>query len=759
MDDLALARAWGSAFDSVFTTLQRCVGFTLLPVVVPDARVARALSAALDERGQRTTVFAPQSESDWDEFSNFLLDGSSIETVTVLIATGSSTAQRQGLWLVNRQREAYLRTHPRPLLWCVDEEALRVCSEEAPDLWSIQATPKFIRPPQAATPSIASDSRSLDELLALIDDGTCVDPSVWLSLSTACEAGSELADAAYCAESAAFFSDGEARATALDRAMRLRVELASATEDREWVRAFAESPNASGMQRARALDGFTGPAARAVAAIIAREGHAGRASRELFAGGVLERWMADARVGHRARANAIGFASPPRVFAMQRAANANEWLRVRFERERDEQRRLVERLRALVPAIEPTEGGAFREWELHFIEALFDIARARLSPMGSHDERAELPTLSEEELAAGSPNELLLALMRARVEFDGNERGDWPERYVDERERRSDSERARDRAELFTKRSRWLATEARRDLRPSWQHRDVERRLDSILEHTPSASARLSAFFRETMFDHERAQAIERAVDAFLRTGDRDVMDGGLRGCIQQLRSIAILGHRASAIGAVARLVHERSQAEQLSVLMRYTEELVAEPNLTLSMRDFVLSVRPVVDAGRRIDAFDELSSFSAQLRATLATTLRTVSDSVLRLRAILALAGSEDDYALIARQLSDVMSTDQSQFKLTARYDVEAEVLDVAQTLPVELREPIATRALCDYASFGDNFTTRRFYRMHAVLIVEGALDTAIAPTPAMTRFVDRSAHASAAYLDEPGHSARSTP
>jgi hypothetical protein len=747
LDDLALARAWGSAFDSVFTTLERCVGFTLLPVVVPDARVARALSAALDERGQRTTVFAPQSESDWDEFSNFLLDGSSIETVTVLIATGSSTAQRQGLWLVNRQREAYLRTHPRPLLWCVDEEALRVCSEEAPDLWSIQATPKFIRPPQAATPSIAPDSRSLDELLALIDDGTCVDPSVWLSLSTACEAGSEFADAAYCAESAAFFSDGDARATALDRAMRLRVELASATEDGEWVRAFAESPNASGMQRASALDGFTGPAARAVAAIIAREGHAGRASRELFAGGVLQRWVEDARVGHRARANAIRFASPPRVLAMQRAANANEWLRARFERERDEQRRLVERLRALVPAIEPTEGGAIRKWEPHFIEALFDIARARLSAMGSHDERAELPTLSEEELAAGSPNELLLALIRARAEFDGNERGDWARRYIDERERRSDSTRARDRAELFTKRSRWLRARPVEPIWSSWRHRELEQRLASVLETPSTAAARLHDLFANTMDDYERLMAIERVVDAVVQTCDQDTVNGALRDLIVLPKAIAILGYRAQAIGAIARLVTVRSQLDCLQMLMCSIEQLIAQREQTLSTRDLVSSVRPVLDAARTIEAIDDAASFTARIRSSLAEDTKTHDRDSLRLRAVLA--GSEPH---TAETLSDVLTSSGNGLDFNGRYDVAREVLDAARSLPVELREPIVTRALSDYASFGDYFTTQRFYATYRLLIVEGALDTAIAPTPTMTRFVARSARTSAEHLDARG-------
>jgi hypothetical protein len=737
--DRRRAQGWAGSFDSVFSALRRSVGFTLLPVIVPGATVARALAAAIEARGVAVALLAPTDEAEWASVADSLLTPRSLanDAVTVLVVEGSPRAVQRGLWKINQQREAIARVHDRPLVWCVDREALRMTGETAPDFWSVRAVPREIVPASATAPA-TSVGRPLAALIALIADGSCVDPAIWDECSAALDGEGARSDAAYAAESAAYFSGASELGPRLGRAATLRSQLAGGSLTTATL----------------AVSELDGPEMRSMIALLARETQAGRFSGESASADDLATIEQDARSTHRARAVALSqFGVWPSRAGPAAAIGAPEILDA-LGSSAGAQRALVQTIfeRAQRALSSRAAVGVHERSVPRLSEAVAAVGFARLGCRAEvaaiHDElRATASPESDDETRAGSPNRLLLELYRQRAQHDLAERSKRAWAHLFERTIRveSSSERVSNRAMILAKRSEWLRNTPPPDLEPHWTHHEAERSLETVLSASKFDSSALRTWMQRNLFDHERARAIELTAARATQHRDIDEARVALDAAIERCDDIAILGHRAAALGACARAALAMGDNERLSRVSASIVRMVRSTDQTLSTRDLLLAATPAVRGARQLDALDVVAALLRSLRKLAGAASR---DS-LRLRALIAEGSfAQGNHDVARSELEGIIRIAYSgSLDFNGAYDVTMSAVDALTLFPIAARAAGLTALADGVATFGDNFTTRRFFPTYALLTLEALLRAAIAPTPEQRKFVETSVRTSRSF------------
>lgn len=336
----------------------------------------------------------------------------------------------------------------------------------------------------------------------------------------------------------------------------------------------------------------------------------------------------------------------------------------------------------------------------------------------------ELPAFDAGAGAVGDPNPVLFRLYIARLAHMATQGSaeSW-EREVESIMNAVAEPRRRDRAELFRKRSDWLRSGTTTEIRPSWQHRSAEEALKAAEADPASVPDALTKVFdAPALFDHERTDAIERALKAALRSGNEQVLGAALDAASPKLGLIAILGHRASAIGACLQAAATLGDAKAVERLLDRIVLIASTPDQTLSVRDLLLAVNPGIAALRKMGAGDA----AARLLEALSPIAAKSSRDALKLRAALAegflqLKDGGRALALLDSTIDDALS---GSLDYNGRYDATAAALVAMRRWPVSVRGPRCERVFDAIESFGDNFTTTKFYKTYKLLILEKLID-----------------------------------
>ncbi|MFO0562764.1 MAG: hypothetical protein U0269_32395 [Polyangiales bacterium] len=364
-----------------------------------------------------------------------------------------------------------------------------------------------------------------------------------------------------------------------------------------------------------------------------------------------------------------------------------------------------------------------------FVRLLFAVGFTRVGAAGRAKDlvaqvEQELPAFDAGAGAVGDPNPILYRLYMARLAHMATQGSaeSW-EREVESIMAAVPEARRRDRAELFRKRSEWLRSGTPTEIRPSWQHRSAEDALKAGEADPPTLPDAISKVFEApALFDHERTDAIERALKASLRTGNEQVLGATLDSATPRLDAIAILGHRASAIGACLQAAATLGDASAVERLLDRIVTIASTPDQTLSVRDLLLAVNPGIAALRKMGAGDA----AARLLDALSPIAAKSSRDALRLRASLAegflqLKDGEKALDLLDATIDDTLT---GSLDYNGRYDAMAAALTAMRRWPVSARGQRCDKVFDVIESFGDNFTTRRFYATYKLLVIEKLID-----------------------------------
>jgi hypothetical protein len=364
-----------------------------------------------------------------------------------------------------------------------------------------------------------------------------------------------------------------------------------------------------------------------------------------------------------------------------------------------------------------------------FVRLLFAVGFTRVGAAGRAKDlvaqvESELPAFDAGAGAVGDPNPILFRLYIARLAHMATQGSaeSW-EREVESIMNAVPEARRRDRAELFRKRSEWLRSGNPTEIRPSWQHRAAEDALKAGEADPPTLPDALAKVFEApALFDHERTDAIERALKASLRTGNEQVLGAALDAATPRLEAIAILGHRASAIGACLQAAATLGDATAVEKLLDRIVLIASTPDQTLSVRDLLLAVTPGIAALRKMGAGDA----AARLLDALSPIAAKSSRDALRLRSALAegflqLKESERALELLDSTMDDTLT---GSLDYNGRHDAMSASLTAMRRWPVSARAPRCEKVFDVIESFGDNFTTRRFYATYKLLVIEKLID-----------------------------------
>ncbi len=337
---------------------------------------------------------------------------------------------------------------------------------------------------------------------------------------------------------------------------------------------------------------------------------------------------------------------------------------------------------------------------------------------------AEMPAFDAGASNVGDPNPILFRLYMARLANMATQGSaeSW-EREVESIMNAVPEARRRDRAELFRKRSEWLRSGTTTEIRPSWQHKGAEDALKAGEADPPTLPDAIAKVFESpALFDHERTDAIERALKGALRTGNEQVLGATLDAATPRLDAIAILGHRASSIGACLQAAATLGDALAVERLLDRIVLIASTPDQTLSVRDLLLAVTPGIAALRKMGAGDA----AARLLDALSPIAAKSSRDALRLRASLAegflqLRDAERALDLLDSTMDDTLT---GSLDYNGRYDAMSAALTALRRWPVSARGARCDKVFDAIETFGDNFTTRRFYATYKLLVIEKLID-----------------------------------
>jgi hypothetical protein len=723
-EDRRLALAWKPACRKIESLIELNERFAFVPVLVDEPSVARALAVVVQERGWSVQTVEPRSESEWRGIFRLLMSIDPTSRVVVVSADESALLGfAPGLQLLNQRRDTVASRLECTLLWCGSANVLRETGIEAPDLWSIREVTQKLEFEQREG-AIVAPLRSERELLETVAVGGCRDPRVWREFSAVCEAAGRFSEAASAEESAAFFSPPEERDA--ERVVRLyeRALGASAVtwtdaQDDVWDPRLGLRQRASVAAKWRAKERGTVSEAqlREWAANVDREpGHASARTQWLLTG----TW--------RGEGEAI-----ERVQEQERHAHAEAIERLWERAERTQ-------IRAL-------------DANANFVRVIFAVGfqrvgRIEVAKRLVEQVEAELPAFDAGASAVGDPNPILLRMYIARLVRSTRAIGQSLEAWELEVESIRDAvpeARRRDRAELFRRRSVWIGSGSRTEIRPSWQHRSAEDALKAGEADPPTLPDAIAKVFEApALFDHERADAIERALKSALRTGNERTLGATLDAATPRLEAIAILGHRASAIGACLHAAAALRDAPAVERLLDQIALIASMPEEMLSVRDLLLAVNPGFAALREMGAGDAAARLLHALSPIAAKSSRDALRSSLA-EGFLHLREGTRALDLLDSTIDDTLKGSPDPNR---RYAAMATALVALRRWPMSARATRCARVFDEIESFQDHFSTRRFFATYKLLTLENIIDTLTAPEPATVDVIDREHAASVDHL-----------
>lgn len=723
IEDRHLALVWRPACAAVEQLVEFNESFAFVPVLVPSRGAARALGVVLRDRGWTVHLIEPRTSNEWRAiFQSLTSIEPSAHVVIVHADDRALGGLADGLDLLNQRRDTVAARLPSTLLWCGSGTFLRDTAVYAADLWSIRELTQKLEFNDDAR-STVTPTHTERELLGAVAVGGCNDASVWREFSAACESSCAYSEAASAIENAAFFT--AARTGESTRAVRLYEQALgtaavtwTAAQDDPWDPLLAIRQRARGAAQWRAQEHGTISRADLVdsrLAIDVEPGHLGARTQWLLTGA----WRGGGAVIERVR-----------VHEQRLHAGALEALWTEAQRT---QIRTLDSNACFV--------------RLLFACGFLRVGRQDLAKQLVSTVEEELPRFDEGADGAGDPNPILfrMYIKRCNQEAAATSSEHW-QRNVEDLMHAVPSARRWNRAELFRKRSVWLRGGSHGAIRPTWQHRDASQVLEAA-EADPSAlpDALVSVFTVPALHDREITDAIERALLRAELTHNSTLLAATLEVAQRHLGRIAIFGHRAAAIAACIRAVALVGDAASIDTLLDYLLHLVTAADGTFRFPDLLLAVRPAVSAAWQRG----ISAATVRIVEALSPIAQRSSRDSLHLRALLAeLLLLLGDPSALDRLDSAIEDTLDGSLDYHGRFDVMCTALQSLHRWPISIRVLACRRVFRQIDTFGDNFTTRRFYATYKLLMIERLIDALTAPEPAVVDVIDREYAASVDHL-----------
>lgn len=632
-------------------------------------------------------------------------------------------------------------------------EKPRVVEAPAPETEPRERAPREKPKPKKAEPVLVPDANSgpvvteddralREEIRALetvIAEGGCDDGKTWSNLGRLKLRAGQFDEAAVCLEGALFHSDPAARdlnTVGLLANARKKILGAAGTKEElvELLVKPAPSPGELSYAGARVaemvLSGDTHAETVAQAAVKTFGDANSPVSRRLA-------WLVLGLVHGRNR-DALGLTrSKERVLGRinDRGLDENYDLPafVRFALALDvggdteSERMSLERSRGellgiLDDLMRRAQGKYLRELDSlsGYVRSTFAVGYTRL---GVASRARDVVAPLELELSAhDAPNQVLYRLYLARMAHVATQGS--PEAWkstVDTTLAGIKENRTRDRVEWLRKRSIWLRTETAEETVP--YIRGECERLIAGAEANPEAAADVVAgvFGLRQVYDYEVTQVLERAMKVALRAGSESLVQGVLAAAMPRLGQIAILGHRALALGVCIKGAAMLGDATALDQLLDAVIAVASAPQLP-PVRDLLLAVHPGLAALRRVGA----TNSAGRLLEALTPIARKGGREGVRLQAALA-----DGYLQLREtERADEMLDGVVNELLTApldnagRYEGGVAVLDALKHWSIAGRAPRCVRMFESLDEFRDSYTMSSVYATHKVLLLERLVD-----------------------------------
>ena len=566
-----------------------------------------------------------------------------------------------------------------------------------------------------------------EPLQAQVIAGGLTQPVTWARLAELMEILAKPDDAAYCWEAAAFYTQSLAdRRSCFDHLARIRLADQSVSPERvpELLLAIATDSRAGpaptqvlggvaarDAQQGQLLDGLA-------PLLVARftSPHA-PASRRL-AWNVLASVHGDDLLGvTRAKEALLGMLN---VDGLREAYDTPRFVRLELALGGGEETTMTaggELQRGALAAVWDALEGSLEELDGQSLiyRAQFAVGFGRAGDLGraralAHDVEELLPLFD-------GPVRGLLRLYLGRLEGLGSDQPEalWQRAVSAAQQDLNSTERQ---ALTFSRRrSAWLGE----GLTVEEATEERVSHLAAPLATTPELAAEvLRAGVPMLKFDHQVAGLLEVTLHHALSTGREAVIDAVLAEADGLIDRLAIPAQRARALGATIGAAALAGDEDRVHTLLG---QIVLQINDMDSVGEMLHAVGPAMAAVRRVGFGAEADRF---LEALVQVARRGHRESAK------VAAFAADGYRLLGEALPAEQTlglTDSLIYEASldpiARFEAASVMLDTLRAWPATARELAGRKAMECLNIFQDRFTTRRYFELHKLLVVERVVDT----------------------------------
>ncbi|MEZ4384993.1 MAG: hypothetical protein R3A79_26925 [Nannocystaceae bacterium] len=382
--------------------------------------------------------------------------------------------------------------------------------------------------------------------------------------------------------------------------------------------------------------------------------------------------------------------------------------------------------------------------QANYVRLIFAVGFARLGARSSAQEI--VASVLEEIDVHEVPNRGLYRLYLARLAHEGSGGSDevW-ETEVGKQLGAIRSGRERKAVVWLQQRSLWLATAADR------QRRRPGRRSGFALPEDVGLAGLVDTLAgvlraQPPSYDYVIADAIEACVDRALASGSEALVAEVLAVADANLEGIAILGHRAEAIGHCIRGAASLGDDVALDHLLGRLVEVAENPKLG-SVHELADAVRRALVALRRFGGVEPARGLLEVLAGVSAHTATGTIEIQSTVASGLVQLGEETSAdAILSRLVAQIFDR---SFDYVSRCEAGVAVASALRHWPNVARIAHCGRFVSELDVFRDTFTTNRYYDTHKILILEAVVDSL---ADALTRHSDQIQ----GYLDLEEHALR---
>ncbi len=234
-------------------------------------------------------------------------------------------------------------------------------------------------------------------------------------------------------------------------------------------------------------------------------------------------------------------------------------------------------------------------------------------------------------------------------------------------------------------------------------------------------------------FDYVVAQAVDVCVQRALASGSEALISEIVAVAEPRLGNIAILGHRAEAIGACIRAVANLGDDVALGRLLERLVDVAEDAKLG-SVAQLVAAVRGGIVALRRFGGLEPARGLLQALSGVKAYTSTASIELLSTIASGLVQLGEERAAGLMLDRLIERIFD--GSFDYVHRCEAGIAVAGALRHWPNVARIERCRRFIEEIEVFRDTFTTSRYYETHKIRIIEAVVDSL---ADAQTRHSDR--------------------